>query len=68
VNLPACARLPTFPETRSWYRAIQPQFYQTSLDTAQTRLIPSRFSASPASNSPFDLLYLAEPDLLLPKP
>jgi hypothetical protein len=60
VNLVACARLPTFLETRTWYRAVQPQFYQTSLDTAQTRLIPSRFSAGSASRPPFELLYLAE--------
>jgi RES domain len=64
VNLAACARLPTVPETRTWYRAIQPQFYATSLQTRQTRTIPTRFSAGDAAQPPFELLYLAEDPLV----
>ena len=57
MNLAAGGALPRRPETGVWFRAIQPQFWTTSLATAQTAGIPSRFNAgatttprSPASS------------------
>jgi RES domain-containing protein len=60
VNLAACGALPRRPETGVWFRAIQPQFWVTSLATAQTAVIPSRFNAGATATLPFEILYLAE--------
>lgn len=60
MNLRACATLPQRPETQVWFRAIQPQFWTTSLATAQTKTSPSRFNAGAAADPLFELLYLAE--------
>lgn len=60
MKLTACATLPQRPETQVWFRAIQPQFWTTSLATAQTKTIPSRFNAGAAASPAFELLYLAE--------
>lgn len=60
MNLAACGALPRRPETGVWFRAIQPQFWTTSLATAQTAVIPSRFNAGATATPPFEILYLAE--------
>jgi len=60
VNLAACGALPRRPETGVWFRAIQPQFWTTSLATAQTAVIPSRFNAGANATPLFEILYLAE--------
>jgi RES domain-containing protein len=60
MNLAACGALAQRPETGVWFRAIQPQFWTTSLATAQTKSIPSRFNAGAHATSPFEILYLAE--------
>ena len=60
MNLAACGVLPRRPETGVWFRAIQPQFWTTSLATAQTAVIPSRFNAGANATPLFEILYLAE--------
>ena len=60
MNLGGCSALTQTPETHTWYRAIQPQFWNTALATAHTRTIPSRFSASSRARPGFEILYLAE--------
>lgn len=48
------------PHTGVWYRAIQPQFWTTSLSTSHTQTFPSRFNQGPTANPQFEILYLAE--------
>jgi RES domain-containing protein len=60
MNLAACPQLPTTPLTGTWFRAIQPQHWLTSLQTTQTRMIPGRFNIGSAANPGFAVLYLAE--------
>lgn len=64
MNLAGCGSLTTRPFTGVWYRAIQPQFWQRSLQTAHTRTVPSRFSPASAANPSFEILYLAENHLV----
>jgi hypothetical protein len=47
-----------------WYRAIQPQFWQTSLATAQTKVLPSRFNEGSSARPQFEVLYLAETQMV----
>jgi len=60
VNLGACRRLATAPETAAWYRAVTLAHLQTPIDTAHTKDAPSRFSAGPKASRPFEVLYLSE--------
>lgn len=60
MNLTVCAAIPVYPENGIWYRAIQPQHWQTALQTGQTRAISSRFSGGSQSMPQFDVLYLAQ--------
>jgi len=60
MNLAACPHLPQSPLTGTWYRAIQPQHWQTSLQTAHTTTIPSRFNDGNQAVPGFEILYLAE--------
>ena len=55
-----CGTLPSAPENRVWFRAVRPQFWQTGLQTAQSRVSPGRFNAGAIAASPFETLYLAE--------
>jgi RES domain len=64
VNLLGCLALNRSPETGIWYRAIQPQFWQTSLATSQTKLLPSRFNEGSAARPQFEVLYLAETQMV----
>lgn len=64
MNLAACASLTIAPIAGIWYRAIQPQFWQTSLQTSHTKSVPSRFSPGPAADPRFEILYLAENHLV----
>jgi hypothetical protein len=50
----------TAPETRVWYRALQPQHWPTGLATAHTTRIPSRYSPATNAQPAFPVLYLAE--------
>ena len=60
MNPAACAALHAAPLAGTWYRAIQPAFWATSLATAHTRTIPSRFSVGNPTRPAFEILYLAE--------
>lgn len=60
MNLLGCLALSRSPETGTWYRAIQPQFWLTSLATAQTKVVPSRFNEGATARPQFEVLYLAE--------
>jgi hypothetical protein len=60
MNLAVCAALRRGPETRVWYRAVEPRFWQTALRTVQTKKCPSRYNAGAAATPPFEVLYLAE--------
>jgi RES domain-containing protein len=60
VNLSACSALARGPEAGVWYRAIQPQHWQTALSTVQSKVIPSRFNAGPTASPQFEILYLSE--------
>jgi len=55
-----CAGLPTRPETRTWFRAVQPQFWQTALASRQTLTRATRFNGGATAPAPFETLYLAE--------
>jgi RES domain len=58
LKLSACPRLPVTPENATWYRAIQPQFLPTALNSSSAR---SRFNPGPLlGTAKFDLLYFAE--------
>ena len=57
MNLAKCARLGTHPESRKWYRAIQPQHLRTALQTSHIAVIPSRFNEG---RKVFEILYFAE--------
>ena len=60
MNVAAVGLLPTNPLTGTWFRAIQPQHWVSSLKTSHTRVISSRFNPSAAASPQFSLLYLAE--------
>lgn len=64
MNLRGCLALSRSPETGIWYRAIQPQFWQTSLATAQTKVLPSRFNEGNFARPQFEVLYLAETQIV----
>lgn len=64
MNTSACPLLPTSPLTGTWYRAIQPHFLATSLQTSQTKTIPSRFNEGARAIPQFEILYLAETHLV----
>jgi hypothetical protein len=52
--------LATRPENQVWFRAIQPQYWQTALATAHTTRVPSRYSPATNASPAFPVLYLAE--------
>jgi hypothetical protein len=52
------------PLTGTWYRAIQPQFWQRSLQTSHTKTLSSRFNPGRAASPQFEILYLAENHLV----
>jgi RES domain-containing protein len=60
MNPAGCASLALGPHTGTWYRAIQPRFWTTSLATGHTRTIPSRFAGGTVARPEFEILYLAE--------
>lgn len=64
MNLGAVAALPLGPETRTWFRAVDPQFLPTALQTAHTTRVFSRYSPGPLGQPPFEILYLAENQLV----
>ena len=60
MNLGACLQLNHTPETGAWYRAVKLVHLATPINTAHTKGTPSRFSAGPYANPPFEILYLSE--------
>src|SRR5262249_50400841 len=60
MRIAACAKLPLRPETGVWYRAIEGRFWQTALQTSQTKVYPTRYNAGAATERPFEVLSLAE--------
>src|SRR5207253_2069328 len=52
VNLSQCGLLTTASETGVWYRAIEPQYWRTALQSSQTVRGHSRFSAGAAASPP----------------
>ena len=60
MNVGNVAQLQTRPETKIWYRAIQPQHWASSLKTSQSRGISSRFNIGAAAKPQYSVLYLAE--------
>lgn len=64
MNLGAVATLPLAPETRTWFRAVDLQFLPTALQTTHTPRVFSRYSPGPLGQPPFEILYLAENQLV----
>ena len=60
MNLAGCPTLTTHPENLVWYRAIQPQHYQSALGYNHTANLPSRYSPAKALAPAFPVLYFAE--------
>jgi hypothetical protein len=60
MNLGACGALPRFPERAVWFRAIQPQFWPTALETVHTTTSPTRFNPGTPADPSFPVLYLSE--------
>src|SRR5438105_14622423 len=64
MRLGACPKLPRGPESRFWFRALEPQCAQAPLASAHTTANPSRFSPGPLGLQPFQILYLTENALI----
>ncbi len=64
MRLTACKRLPLQPINAIWYRAISAKHWKTALRTDQTAQIPSRFNPGKSAKIPFEILYLAENQLV----
>ena len=60
MNEAAGGQLAHVPLTGTWFRAIQPQYWQTSLQTSHTRTIPGRFNPGNQPAPGFEVLYLSE--------
>ena len=60
MKLSAAVHFILRPETATWYRAIQPQHWNTALQTAQSKAFPSRYNAGTIATTPFEVLYLAQ--------
>ena len=64
MKLAACKRLRLRSIHGIWYRAIAARHWKTALRTDQTAQIPGRFNPGKAATSPFEILYLAENQLV----
>ncbi len=64
MNLLACQKLSLEPINAIWYRAISAKHWKTALETAQTAQIPTRFNPGRSARTPFEILYLAENQLV----
>lgn len=56
----ACRKLIVAVEKKTWFRAVEPQFWQTALGTTQTKFFSTRYNPAQAAPMPFEVLYLAE--------
>jgi RES domain-containing protein len=60
LNIEKCSLLTSRPETGTWFRAIPPYLSPKAIETAHSKIRPSRFSfCNPESPGP-EILYLAE--------
>jgi RES domain-containing protein len=64
MKLAACKRLGLQSINGIWYRAIAAMHWKTALRTDQTAQIPGRFNPGKAGTAPFEVLYLAENQLV----
>src|SRR6202034_2563822 len=64
MNLSACKRLALQPINAIWYRAISAEHWKSPLRTDQTVKAPTRFNPGHAARPPFEVLYLAENQLV----
>jgi len=64
MKLRACKRLALQPVNAIWYRAISAKHWRTALRTDQTTQVPSRFNPGKFARTPFEILYLAENQLV----
>ncbi len=65
MNLAACRRLSLRPINAIWYRAISAEHWEIwPLRTEQTMRSPNRYNPGQAIKSPFEILYLAENQLV----
>lgn len=60
MNLARCSKLQQHALSGTWYRAIQPQFYSTALQTSHTKQINSRYNTGLPGKPKHEILYLAE--------
>ena len=60
MNLESCDRLQRKPVNSTWFRAVKPQYLDKALNTRYTKKVRSRFSPDGASETPYQVLYLAE--------
>jgi hypothetical protein len=60
MKLIACRLLPLQPVNNTWYRAIAAEHLNTALQTSHTALVASRFNPGNAGRTRFEILYLAE--------
>jgi hypothetical protein len=60
MKLRACGRLRLQPINATWYRAISTEHWKSALTTAHTSSVTTRFNPGPAAKIPFEILYLAE--------
>lgn len=62
MNLAACGGLPRTPENGTWYRAINPAFLPTALQSSHTRTVYTRFNAGPLlpGAAQYEILYFAD--------
>jgi RES domain-containing protein len=64
MNLTACKGLALQPINAVWYRAISGEHWRTALRTDQTMRGPTRFNPGRAATTQFEVLYLAENQLV----
>jgi hypothetical protein len=60
MKLAACRRLRLQPINATWYRAISTEHWKSALSTAHTSGVTTRFNPGKAAETPFEILYLAE--------
>jgi RES domain-containing protein len=64
MKLAACAALPTYALTGTWFRAVKLKFWKTLLATAHTTTIPGRFNRGSVAHPGFEILYFTEDHLV----
>jgi hypothetical protein len=60
VKLAACKRLSLQPINATWYRAISTEHWGSPLSTAHTSGVTTRFNPGVATQTSFEILYLAK--------